>query len=322
MRLPFTLRQLEVFDALQASKSFTTTADEFGISQAAVSQHIQAMEQAVGTALFVRHPGRRPALTPAGQALAQDISDFRRVAEKLASHRRDKLDVSGVAPFRVFVGPVLLELFIKPKIDKFSEAHPNIQLDIESDYVDLDMIDRFTSGPYDLVIYNHTAAYHSAISADRDRQSRVIASFNAGIFAHRTLIEDVGPVQSPDILGSLPFVLWRPSKGVRIDQRTALERAGIYPNNVVARTQYYEVFLKMVERGVGAGLTSECFLAEESKSDLKLCWPVSPTHLMIRRREGLATDARLDLVEQFMVSSIVQDVRFRTSHSAMPKGRR
>lgn len=313
MKLPFTIRQLEIFNALRTSKSFTTTSVEFGISQAAVSQHIHALEQAVGTALFVRRAGQRPALTSAGQAFARDMEDFKRVVEKLASHRRESLDVSGVVPFRIFVGPVLLDLFIKPRIDTFAEQNPNIQLEIDSGFVDLDLIDRFTNNAYDFVIYNRTAAYHSAIGIEHDPASNILASFTFGIFAHSALLGDASPPYSKDFFKNLPFVLWTPGKGVRIDQERTLDRAGIHPGNIVARTQYYEVFLKMIERGVGAGLTSECFLSLAGRKDLSLCWPVSPTLVITRRRPDLAAHTPLDTVEQFLVSSIIEDDRCRAA---------
>ena len=63
--------QLRLFAAAAESRSFTKTAEQFFITQAAVTQHIQALESAVGCALFDRR--RRPLqLTPAGESFYRD----------------------------------------------------------------------------------------------------------------------------------------------------------------------------------------------------------------------------------------------------------
>jgi DNA-binding transcriptional LysR family regulator len=64
-------RQLAMLMALEAAASFTDAAAALGVSQAAVSRGIQALEAAVGTPL-VNRTTRAVAFTPAGTALAAD----------------------------------------------------------------------------------------------------------------------------------------------------------------------------------------------------------------------------------------------------------
>ena len=93
--LPFTLRQLEVFDSLSSTRSFRRSAEVLGISQASVSNQIKTLEEQLGFELFDRKPGRRPVLRPEGHAFMDDLRDFNRAAEMLASHRRASMSIVG-----------------------------------------------------------------------------------------------------------------------------------------------------------------------------------------------------------------------------------
>ena len=83
--LPFTLRQLEVFSSLCATRSFRRTAESLGISQASVSNQMKALEEQLGLALFARRPGQRPTLTPEGTAFLDDLRVFQAAGEALAA---------------------------------------------------------------------------------------------------------------------------------------------------------------------------------------------------------------------------------------------
>ena len=62
------LPYLETFVQAAESSSFTAAAKSLGLSQAAVSQRVQALEQALGVSLFQRRGGR-VLLTDAGKRL-------------------------------------------------------------------------------------------------------------------------------------------------------------------------------------------------------------------------------------------------------------
>jgi len=63
--------QLRLFVAAAENRSFTKTAEQFFITQAAVTQHIQTLETTLGCPLFDRR--RRPMqLTPAGKSFYKD----------------------------------------------------------------------------------------------------------------------------------------------------------------------------------------------------------------------------------------------------------
>src|SRR6478752_8219025 len=102
--LPFTLRQLDVFASLCATRSFRRSAESLGISQASVSNQMKALEQQLGLALFARRPGQRPTLTREGMAFLDDLRAFHAAGEALAAHRRGAPDEEQPVRYRILVG--------------------------------------------------------------------------------------------------------------------------------------------------------------------------------------------------------------------------
>src|SRR6516164_5583238 len=84
LQLPY----LETFSKAAELSNFTGAAKALRLTQASVSQRIQALESALGTSLFTRHGGR-VLLTDAGRQLyeyAQQILDL---------HRRARIQITG-----------------------------------------------------------------------------------------------------------------------------------------------------------------------------------------------------------------------------------
>ncbi len=71
-RLP-SLDFLKGFEAAGRLLSFTRAAEELFLTQSALSRQVQALEEALGVALFERRH-RALALTPAGQAFHRDVT--------------------------------------------------------------------------------------------------------------------------------------------------------------------------------------------------------------------------------------------------------
>lgn len=81
------LRQLLSFRAVALEGSFHAAADVLDYTQSAVSQHVAALEAALGVRLFERGRGRRTvALTEAGQLLLRHVDP---IADRLQAARAD-----------------------------------------------------------------------------------------------------------------------------------------------------------------------------------------------------------------------------------------
>src|SRR5437763_3416715 len=87
------LPHLDTFAKAAELSSFTAAARALGLTQAAVSQRVQALEQALGVPLF-RRQGGRVLLTDAGQRLypfARHILDLHREAREALTGQKAPL---------------------------------------------------------------------------------------------------------------------------------------------------------------------------------------------------------------------------------------
>lgn len=112
---------LRSFATLAETGSFTRTAERLGLTQAAVSQHITHLEDALGP-LLIRRP-RQLELTPAGRALLDYCAELeqanKRLQARLGDLDADSGEVSLITPGSIGLAlyPVLLDL---------QQAHPGL----------------------------------------------------------------------------------------------------------------------------------------------------------------------------------------------------
>lgn len=117
---------LQVFEACARCLSFTAAATELGMTQPAVSQHMQRLEQSLGTSLFVRvHRGIEPTaagaalLPPVREALAQ-LHDA--VARTVAEPARETLAVATDFAFASY--------WLMPRLERFYRLHPQVDVSL------------------------------------------------------------------------------------------------------------------------------------------------------------------------------------------------
>ncbi len=101
---------LRSFAMLAQNGSFTSAADELGLTQAAVSQHIRHLEDALGP-LLIRRP-RALELTPAGKALLEYCSDMEVANDRL----RARLSADGESGVVGLITPGSIGLFLYPRL--------------------------------------------------------------------------------------------------------------------------------------------------------------------------------------------------------------
>lgn len=123
------LGALTAFEAAARLGGFTVAATELGVTQAAVSRQIKALEQDLNTPLFLR-AHRRVELTPAGQALAQAVTGaFARMTDAIETIRQPQ------TPGVVTVGATLAfcHFWLLPRLPAFRVAHPAVKLRLIAD---------------------------------------------------------------------------------------------------------------------------------------------------------------------------------------------
>ena len=129
------LIHLDVFEVAARFGNFTRAGKELGISQAAVSYAIRALEGSVGTSLFLRQ-GRQVVLSEAGQTLFGDValslSNIRRSVDSIKTTARPgQVQLSVSSAFATF--------WIMPRFSAFRAHFPNIDLHVRSVDRDVDI---------------------------------------------------------------------------------------------------------------------------------------------------------------------------------------
>lgn len=156
-RLP-PLSALRPFEAAARLESFSRAAEELHLTHGAVSRQVRALEQHVGVELFSRH-GKRVALTREGRTFAERIrnalQEIAQAADALASRKRDpRLTVS--------VLPSFASRWLMPRLIRFMEAHPKIEVNVlatnalaDFTHDGVDVAIRFGRGPWPSLACEH-----------------------------------------------------------------------------------------------------------------------------------------------------------------------
>jgi LysR family glycine cleavage system transcriptional activator len=149
-RLP-PLNSLRAFEVAARHMSFQKAAEELNVTPSALSYQIRQLEDFLQVPLFVRL-NRAVRLTDAGERIAPGIHDaFERLVETMGR-------LKGPAPANVLTvstGPAFAAKWLSPRLHKFLERYPQIDIrisanlkltDFRSDEVDLSI--RFGGGNY------------------------------------------------------------------------------------------------------------------------------------------------------------------------------
>lgn len=131
-RLP-SLPALRVFEAAARHLSFTKAAQELNVTQAAVSHQVRALEEQLGLALF-RRTTRRLALTREGQRLQPAATEAFEIL------RRALADIGrGEQVLSITTTPSFGARWLAPRLGRFAERHPEIELSIRHTQTVLDL---------------------------------------------------------------------------------------------------------------------------------------------------------------------------------------
>ncbi|MEX2629585.1 MAG: transcriptional regulator GcvA [Tistlia sp.] len=149
-RLP-PLNALRAFEAAARHLSFTKAAEELNVTQAAISHQVKALEEHIGAPLF-RRLNRALALTEPGRVYLPLLSEAFDLID--AGTRRVRArDLSG--PLRISVLPSFAGVWLLPRLRRFREQHPDIDVLVQADdrlvdfaHEDIDLGVRYGFGNY------------------------------------------------------------------------------------------------------------------------------------------------------------------------------
>jgi LysR family glycine cleavage system transcriptional activator len=216
------LTALRAFAVAARHLNVTRAAAELAVTPGAVSQQIRQLEDHLGCALFHRN-GRRLALTPEGQAclpgLTEGFEHLRRALEAIPQLRGGPLTVS--------VAPSFAAKWLVPRLERFREHHPEIDVRVSAS---MQLVD-FARDEIDCAI-RYGAGRYPGLEVEKLLEESVVPVCSPRLLKRRdaiaspadlarfTLIHDESPDQDP----SCPdWTMWLRAAGVRgVDARRGL----------------------------------------------------------------------------------------------------
>jgi len=137
------LSAIRVFEAAARHEHFTAAADELGMTQAAVSYQIRALEERVGARLFERAKGRVK-LTDIGRRLLGPLTDaFDRMDAAFAAVRTDDENLLSISTTSTFANT-----WLAWRIGGFQMEHPNLAVRLDASNALID----FATSDFDIAI--------------------------------------------------------------------------------------------------------------------------------------------------------------------------
>ncbi|MEZ2128617.1 MULTISPECIES: LysR substrate-binding domain-containing protein [unclassified Sinorhizobium] len=141
-RLP-SMTALLTLEAVLRRRSFTAAAGELGVTQAAVSRQIAALEEELGQPLFLRkHRAIEPtaACLTLGSSLAQSFANIADSIEAIRSSAQEVVTIGATVAFSSF--------WLLPRLAEFRRLNPGLQVRVVSQDTRLEL----DSGEIDIAI--------------------------------------------------------------------------------------------------------------------------------------------------------------------------
>lgn len=175
---PIAAGHLRAFEAVARHLNFRAAAEELSLTQSAVSRQIQALEDEVGTALFLRHT-RAVEITSAGSQLLRAAS---MALERVDAAVRQIRQSAGRKSVAITTWASFASMWLIPRLEAFQRDHPDIDIRIDA-----------TDNAVDLA------------TSDVDLALRYAVPQGMPASAQRLFGEQLTPVASPWLLKSHPI---------------------------------------------------------------------------------------------------------------------
>ena len=266
--------QLKIFTAAAESRSFTKTAAAFFITQAAVTQHIQALEASVGCELFDRR--RRPVrLTQAGETFYVDAKNLLRQMDSSVSRAKDAAaGVGGSLHIGFLKGYERSELSVLAR--RFRRTHPNTFLTFERKSSD-QLAAGLMQGSYD-IIYTWDSTnlrQEPSVAWRRVDRIRLVAALYTGHPMAGRMQLDRAELRGENLIYMSPsedFESYGDAVFIRLYQASG------YSPNIKFRSSDLEVILMMVAAEEGISILPDYFTNKLVGEDNLIFVPLTGEH--------------------------------------------
>ena len=204
---PLVIGPLRAFEAVARRLSFRAAGEELHLTQPAISRQIRALQDELGTALFLRGT-RHVEITGAGQQLLRSVEPLLTrldgtVRQIRSAQRRQPVGVTTFASFA--------SMWLLPRLQAFQAEHPQADIRISAD--------------------DHMADFNEL---EIDLALRHCHPQDAPVGSVRLFDEVLTPVASPALLQRLPL-----RSAAELAQHTLLEEADHKPSAEYVSWQHW-----------------------------------------------------------------------------------
>ena len=198
-RLP-PLNALRAFEAAARHLSFTRSADELFVTQAAISHQIKSLEDFLSMKLFLRK-NRSLLLTEEGQSYYLELKDIFHSLQEAT----ERLLASGAkGAITVAMPPSFATQWLVPRISQFSARHPEIDVRIKA--VDFD--DGFLVDNVDVAIYYGRGKW-SGLQADKLHTEYLTPVCSPLVFAGDKPLDELDDLRNHRLLHDSSRDAWK-----------------------------------------------------------------------------------------------------------------
>lgn len=275
MLIDTSMRRLEVFLAVAETGRFSQAADRLGIAQPSVSAHIAGLERQIGQSLFIRTPGRPPALSRAGQSLLNYATDVLRKSRETADALKT-MRPAGTQELAIAAQRSIANHLLPPLLTDFMNANPEIKIAMNSE-IQENVVSLLTENRADLGLFlglQRVSGLPSEV-VGHERLALVVSADHE--LAKRNSI-------APEELQNYSFIGGLPTSNFAKLVTTVLRKMGARDPQYVLRLQDGSALVAVARRGIGILCTPFCNVDADIKAGLLKLLPVTvpPAPLQIR----------------------------------------
>ncbi len=185
------LNSLKCFESAARNGSFNKAAKELSVTPSAISHQIKGLESFLGLELF-RRTKRKVILTEAGETYLKPIKSIFEQLDNATSELKSKQKTGSL---RLAVAPAFLTRWLMPRMERFQERYPDIQIEISSSGGLVD----FSANDIDMAVYFGNGEWEG-VEAHYLRPARLAPVCNP------RLIKADQPINTPEDMRFYPLL--------------------------------------------------------------------------------------------------------------------
>jgi DNA-binding transcriptional LysR family regulator len=248
--------KVRIFLQVARVEGFRRAARGLGLSQSAVSFHIDKLEEELGVKLFNRQ-GRTISLTPEGLILFQELEELDRAARRVENNFAFHSNLLG-RRVRIGSNAVACPFTLPWVIQAFKEEHPEVLFTYRHVGDEGDLISDLETGDLDLAILGHQIR-HRKLDVHECYESDIVLAAAPSLWQEQV---------DADSLATLPIIFENSDRGLELILSQGLGSIGLdfKDLNIIIESDNLPLIKTFVLAGLGAAFLPQVTMMDELDS--------------------------------------------------------